>query len=307
MKFTNPPEMQVQSLSEAFSDLLETENKLKIFTIDGNVSISSDLLRFTSPFVNSILNDVPCCTSSMISIPEVSKVSIEHVLCIVRTGTTNICSLTFKQIQDVKETASLLQIDLTDLTKAIVPKKEPADETSTTISKQEGINDDNVSIKTEYPEYVEFSENYETPGLTRDQPKCQSDVGGKPSTPSQNQYNHQASHSSQRTEHQHGSKYPSTSKPVNQEIMQKSIKERLIHLLALRPYKKQELFLKVYKDGCKEKDKKNLMPQLREVADCKNKVFELKCTLWNDVSEDWPFYSEQDKSKLKRRKAQKLQ
>ena len=312
--------MLARSLSEAFSDLLDTENKLKIFTKEGNVSIiSSELLRFTSPFVNSILNDVPCCTSSIISIPEVSKASIDHVLCIVRTGTTNLCSLTFNQIQDVKETASLLQIDLTDLTTVIVPKKEePVDETSTTINiKQEDINDDNVSIKTEDPEYAEFNENYETSGLTIDQPKYQSDDHQhrsiyssdlkKDQSPSQYQYNYQASHPSQRIEHQHCSKYPSTSKPANREITQKSLRERLIHLLAVRPYKKQEIFLKVCKDGCKEKDKKKIILQLREVADCKNKVFELKSTLWNDVSEDWPFYSEQDKSKLRRRKAQNMQ
>ena len=45
---------------------------------------------------------------------------------------------------------------------------------------------------------------------------------------------------------------------------------------------------------------------LREVSDCKNNVFELKRTLWNDVQEDWPFFTEQDRAALRRRKPQNL-
>jgi len=124
MKFQNQLEMKVKSLRAAFSDLLETECRLKIVTKDGNISvISSELLRFISPFVNRVLNNVPCCTSSPIFIPDVSKASIDHVLNIIRTGITNLCSLSYKQIQEVKETARMLQIDLTNLSTVMVPDK----------------------------------------------------------------------------------------------------------------------------------------------------------------------------------------
>ena len=45
---------------------------------------------------------------------------------------------------------------------------------------------------------------------------------------------------------------------------------------------------------------------VREVADTRNNVFELKRSMWNDVAEDWPFYTEQDRAALRRRKPQNL-
>lgn len=110
-------------------------------------------------------------------------------------------------------------------------------------------------------------------------------------------------------------KYPSQHKPSKQnhsggnpEIMKRSLRERLVHLLAIRPQKKMELHTRIYKDGIKEKDKKSnlLSTLLREVAECKANVFELKRSMWNDVNEDWPFYTAEDKAALKRRKPQNL-
>jgi hypothetical protein len=45
---------------------------------------------------------------------------------------------------------------------------------------------------------------------------------------------------------------------------------------------------------------------LREVAECKNNVYELKRAMWNDVDESWPFYTAEDRAALKRRKPQNL-
>ena len=53
-------------------------------------------------------------------------------------------------------------------------------------------------------------------------------------------------------------------------------------------------------------DKKNLSHLLREVSDCKNNVYELRRSMWNEVAEDWIFYSEQDRAALRRRKPQNL-
>ena len=59
-------------------------------------------------------------------------------------------------------------------------------------------------------------------------------------------------------------------------------------------------------DGMKDKEKKLIMLILREVSDSRNNVYELRRSMWNEVAEDWPFYSEQDKAALRRRKPQNL-
>jgi len=99
--------------------------------------------------------------------------------------------------------------------------------------------------------------------------------------------------------------HPSKS-PPNPEIIKRPIRERLIHLLAVKPYKKIELFPRLKKDGLKEKDKKSWSTALREVTELKNNCYELKRSVWNDVSEDWPFYTESDRAALRRRKPQNL-
>ena len=49
-----------------------------------------------------------------------------------------------------------------------------------------------------------------------------------------------------------------------------------------------------------------MMNILREVTELKNNSYELKRSVWNDIMEDWPFYSEADRSLLRRRKPQNL-
>lgn len=62
----------------------------------------------------------------------------------------------------------------------------------------------------------------------------------------------------------------------------------------------------MFADGLREKDKKQVMPCLSEVANYKSNIYELKRSVWNDVMEDWPFYTESDKAALRRRKPQNL-
>jgi len=116
MLFQSPRETLGESYSDAFSDMLNPAEKLKIFTKDGNVSlVSRDLVRFFSPLVNSILKDIPCCTSSMIFMPDVSKGSVELVLSIISSGIAGFTNMSIKQIQEVQETANMLEIDLTNM------------------------------------------------------------------------------------------------------------------------------------------------------------------------------------------------
>jgi len=146
------------NVSEAFSDLLESESLLKIFSKDRNISVvNRNLIRFTSPLINSILYDVPCCTSSMIFIPDVSKTAVDHVLSIIINGLSDFNSVSIKQIQEVQETAKMLQIDLTDLDYV---KKSSIVDLVPEINSKKGLvsfdnhkdNQTNVWIETELPE-----------------------------------------------------------------------------------------------------------------------------------------------------------
>lgn len=90
------------------------------------------------------------------------------------------------------------------------------------------------------------------------------------------------------------------------EIMKRNIRERLIHLLALRPYKKPELYAKLAQDGLRGQEKNCIAQALKAIASMRDNVYYLHRHMWNDVHEDWPFYSEQDRQTLKRRKPQNL-
>ena len=95
-------------------------------------------------------------------------------------------------------------------------------------------------------------------------------------------------------------------KPINSEIMKRSLRERIVHLLAVRPYKKPELLDRMNRDGLREKEKKELFPLVKTVSTMKDNTYHLHRHIWNDVSEDWPFYSEEERQAFRRRKPQNL-
>ncbi|GAB0098035.1 RNA polymerase II elongation factor Ell [Sergentomyia squamirostris] len=98
----------------------------------------------------------------------------------------------------------------------------------------------------------------------------------------------------------------STSRGGNPDIIKRPIKERLIHLLALRPYKKPELYARIVTEGVRDRDKNNIKNILTTISYLRDNTFHLNRHVWNDVNEDWPFYTEQDRQNLKRRKPQNL-
>eukprot|EP00092_Neocalanus_flemingeri_P076580 GFUD01095003.1.p1 GENE.GFUD01095003.1~~GFUD01095003.1.p1 ORF type:complete len:340 (+),score=91.37 GFUD01095003.1:54-1073(+) len=158
MNFQNDPEVQIQNISRAFSNLFDQENTLKILAKDGNVSVvSRDLMIFTSPLIKNIIKDVPCYTNSVIVIPDVCKDSVDHLINIIGSGITNISSMSVKKIQKIRETAKILQIELTDLTMMVADKKSVKENYS-------GENFRNIDIKTELPdpEYFEPHDEHET-------------------------------------------------------------------------------------------------------------------------------------------------
>ncbi|XP_022061519.1 RNA polymerase II elongation factor ELL [Acanthochromis polyacanthus] len=101
-----------------------------------------------------------------------------------------------------------------------------------------------------------------------------------------------------------------TSRPViiSSSTLKKSttqhrpLRERLIHLLALKPYKKPELILRLQKDGLSPLDKDSLDSHLQQVANLNGRenTFTLKDFLYKEIQKDWPGYTEGDQQLLKR-------
>ncbi|KAK3750684.1 hypothetical protein RRG08_061906 [Elysia crispata] len=78
-------------------------------------------------------------------------------------------------------------------------------------------------------------------------------------------------------------------------------RDRVIHLLALRPYKKPELIHRLQKDGIREKDKNSLAAILQQVAVMnKDNSYTLARGGWAYVRLEWPFYSDEDRILVKR-------
>ncbi|EFX81756.1 hypothetical protein DAPPUDRAFT_317378 [Daphnia pulex] len=87
---------------------------------------------------------------------------------------------------------------------------------------------------------------------------------------------------------------------ANPDLMKRPLRERLIHMLAIRSYKKPELVTRLHKEGLKEKDKKLIMNVLSAIGLMKDQAYHLARHIWNDVHDDWPFYTDQEKQILKR-------
>nr|XP_033810878.1 LOW QUALITY PROTEIN: RNA polymerase II elongation factor ELL [Geotrypetes seraphini] len=97
-------------------------------------------------------------------------------------------------------------------------------------------------------------------------------------------------------------------KKNNSGISQRPFKDRIVHLLALKPYKKPELILRLQKDGLSQQDKDTLDIHLQQMANlsAKDSTYTLKDCLYKDVQKDWPGYTEGDQQSLKRILVRKL-
>uniref|UniRef100_A0A3B3TGW7 Mediator of RNA polymerase II transcription subunit 19 n=2 Tax=Poecilia latipinna TaxID=48699 RepID=A0A3B3TGW7_9TELE len=90
---------------------------------------------------------------------------------------------------------------------------------------------------------------------------------------------------------------------------QKPLRERIIHLLALKPYRKPELLLWLERERATAKDKAELGAVLDEVArvNPKDSSYLLKDDFYRHVQRDWPSYSEEEKQLVSRLLSRKLQ
>ncbi|XP_062034842.1 RNA polymerase II elongation factor ELL [Lepus europaeus] len=91
-------------------------------------------------------------------------------------------------------------------------------------------------------------------------------------------------------------------------VAQRPFRDRVLHLLALRPYRKAELLLRLQKDGLAQADKDALDGLLQQVANvsAKDGTCTLRDCMYQDVQKDWPGYSEGDQQLLKRVLLRKL-
>uniref|UniRef100_A0AAY4AT53 OCEL domain-containing protein n=2 Tax=Denticeps clupeoides TaxID=299321 RepID=A0AAY4AT53_9TELE len=93
-----------------------------------------------------------------------------------------------------------------------------------------------------------------------------------------------------------------TQQPVQDKLSELPLRERLAHLLALKPYKKPELILRLQKDGLSAQDRDSLDSVLQQVAQKNERenTFSLKDGMYKDVQKDWPGYTEGDQQLLSR-------
>ncbi|KAJ8277270.1 hypothetical protein GJAV_G00073370 [Gymnothorax javanicus] len=100
----------------------------------------------------------------------------------------------------------------------------------------------------------------------------------------------------------------STMKKSGSGVQQRPLRDRLTHLLALKPYRKPELILRLQKDGLSPHDKDTLDSLLQQVANLNSRdnTFTLKDCMYKDVQKDWPGYTEGDQQLLKRILVRKL-
>ncbi|GIX79754.1 hypothetical protein CDAR_495101 [Caerostris darwini] len=92
----------------------------------------------------------------------------------------------------------------------------------------------------------------------------------------------------------------------NPELMRQPIRDRIIHILALRPYKRPELLMKLKHEGVKEKDKNKLTAILPQISTLKGNIYYLSNYLWSEVQDNWKFCSQEEAEIIRKRKQQHL-
>ncbi|XP_064130308.1 RNA polymerase II elongation factor ELL2 isoform X1 [Loxodonta africana] len=91
-------------------------------------------------------------------------------------------------------------------------------------------------------------------------------------------------------------------------VSQRPYRDRVIHLLALKAYKKPELLARLQKDGVNQKDKNSLGTILQQVANLnpKDLSYTLKDYVFKELQRDWPGYNEIDRRSLESVLSRKL-
>ncbi|XP_017261559.1 RNA polymerase II elongation factor ELL [Kryptolebias marmoratus] len=92
-------------------------------------------------------------------------------------------------------------------------------------------------------------------------------------------------------------------------VAHRPLRDRIIHLLALKPYRKPEVLLWLERERASPKDKADLASVLDEVGkqNPKDHSYSLKDELYRHVQRDWPGYLEEEKQLINRLLIRKLQ
>ncbi|KAM7225258.1 hypothetical protein CapIbe_023235 [Capra ibex] len=87
---------------------------------------------------------------------------------------------------------------------------------------------------------------------------------------------------------------------VPNSVHTRPYRERVIHLLALKDYKKHELLVRLQRDGMTAEDKDSLGKLLQEVAhlNTQDRSYSLKNCVFKELQRDWPGYNELDRQAL---------
>ncbi|CAD7011834.1 unnamed protein product [Ceratitis capitata] len=81
-------------------------------------------------------------------------------------------------------------------------------------------------------------------------------------------------------------------------VKQPGIRERIIHILAVRPLSKSDLKSRLMKEGIARGDQTVLTSFLPLIARMEDNLYYLKCHVWDDVNENWPYYTEEERKKV---------
>ncbi|XP_038124651.1 RNA polymerase II elongation factor ELL isoform X1 [Cyprinodon tularosa] len=92
-------------------------------------------------------------------------------------------------------------------------------------------------------------------------------------------------------------------------LAHRPLRDRIIHLLALKPYRKPDMLLWLERERASPKDKADLTSVLEEVGKLnpKDNSYSLKDELYKHVQRDWPGYLEEEKQLIHRLLIRKLQ
>uniref|UniRef100_UPI00358F1008 RNA polymerase II elongation factor ELL-like isoform X1 n=2 Tax=Myxine glutinosa TaxID=7769 RepID=UPI00358F1008 len=83
------------------------------------------------------------------------------------------------------------------------------------------------------------------------------------------------------------------------ECSRRQVRARVIHLLALAPYQKAELLLRLMSEGLEPGQKEQLGPVLAQVgAPLRDGVYTLQDALYSELQRDWPGYSAEERHNL---------
>jgi len=108
-------------ISQAVSIINDKPNDISVTSSSGQVIETNRLLlALASPFLANLLEDIPNCVDPVLILPDISSEILIHLVRIIAEGFTtshfgSSVSLIFQEIEDIMETAKVLDIAIVDL------------------------------------------------------------------------------------------------------------------------------------------------------------------------------------------------